>query len=284
MFGERLRELRKWRGMTQVRLARSSGVAQNYISELESGVATNPSHEVIQRLVNALDVSPAELTAVARPHVVLPTPPSTLEPPPLLSGHQYRGYRILAARPDGESYTDQVVVEVNGQPLPAHYWNSSGVEWGYQGAGPTALAYDLLAYEFDTTLARNHLTNFTEAVVARFPRVLTGDAGSHLQWTLSGQEIRDWLLQQGRPDHVSVYWSARDWVVRADGPAQMLVHAQFLPEHRLVLELERREYANSTTPVVRWAIEEEWRTGASHWPAWHHVREVEPHEYFLFPA
>jgi len=90
--------------------------------------------------------------------------------------------------------------------------------------------------------------------------------------------------RQGRPDHISVYWSARDWAVRADGPAQMLVYAQFLPERRLVLELERREYANSTAPVVRRAIEEEWRTRASRWPAWHYVRDVESSEYYLFPT
>ncbi len=69
--------------------------------------------------------------------------------------------------------------------------------------------------------------------------------------------------------------------MRADGPAEMLVHAQFLPDRRLVLELERHEYEHSTAPVVRGAIEEEWRAGASRWPAWHYVRDVPPHDYLL---
>jgi transcriptional regulator with XRE-family HTH domain len=282
MVGERLRNLRKWRGLTQVMLSQASGVAQNYISALERGAAENPSHDVLQRLAEALGVPHAELSAPPIPRLVGGDGPASSSTGAASLTNQYRGYRVLAQRPDDEFYTAALVVEVNGQSLPTHYWNSSGVEWGYLGAGPTALAYDLLVHEYNPTLARNHLQGFAEAVVARFPQAETGGPGSHLQWTLTGQEIRDWLLQQGRPDHISVYWAARDWVVRADGPVQMLVHAQFLPERRLVLELERREYDHSTAPVVRGAIEEEWRTGASAWLAWHYVRDVESSEYDLF--
>lgn len=49
-----------------------------------------------------------------------------------------------------------------------------------------------------------------------------------------------------------------------------------------MLELERHKYENSTAPVVRRAIEEEWRTGASGWPAWHYIRDAEASEYYLF--
>ena len=69
MLGERLRQLRKWREMTQTRLAQVSGIAQNYISELESGVATNPSPDMIRRLARALGVAEAELTAEAGPEL-----------------------------------------------------------------------------------------------------------------------------------------------------------------------------------------------------------------------
>jgi hypothetical protein len=176
-----------------------------------------------------------------------------------------------------------LVVEVNGPCLPAHFWSSSWLEWGYLGAGPTPLADDLLNHEFNPVLARNQVQDFVEAVVARFPQMETGGPGFHLEWTRPGHEIRDWLVQQGRPERVSVSWSVREWAVRADGPAQMLVYAQFLPERRLVLELERREYDHSTAPVVRGALEEEWRTGVSRWPAWHYVRDVASSEYYLFP-
>lgn len=284
MVGERLRNLRKWRGLTQVMLAEASGVAQNYISALERGAAGNPSPDVLSRLAAALGVPQAELAAPLVPRSIADEgSASSVSGTPILT-NQYRGYRVLAQRPDHELYTAALVVEVNGQPLPAHNWHSSGIEWGYLGAGPTALAYDLLVHEFNPTLALNHLRGFVTAVVARFPQAETGGPGSQLQWTLTGQEIHDWLIQHGRPDHISVFWSAHDWVVREDGPAQMLVHAQFLPERRLVLELERREYENSTAPVVRRAIEEEWRTGASRWPAWHYVRDVASSEYYLFPT
>ncbi len=282
MVGERLRNLRKWRGLTQVMLSQASGVAQNYISALERGAAGNPSPDVLQRLAEALGVPQAELSAPPIPRSVAGEGSASSSDGSASLTNQYRGYRILAQRPDHALYTAALVVEVNGQPLPAHYWYSSGIEWGYVGAGPTALAYDLLVHEFNPTLARNHLRGFVEAVVARFPQAETGGPGSQLQWTLTGQEIRDWLLQQERPDHVSVYWSAQEWVGQADGPAQMLVHAQFLPERRLVLELERQEYDNSTAPVVRKAVEEEWRVGSSRWPAWYYVRDVASSEYYLF--
>src|SRR5689334_15453518 len=61
MFGHRLRELRKKRGMTQEDLEAASGVAQEYISGLERGVRSNPSREVIKSLALALEVAPEEL-------------------------------------------------------------------------------------------------------------------------------------------------------------------------------------------------------------------------------
>ncbi len=146
-----------------------------------------------------------------------------------------------------------------------------GVAWGWDVDVPGECA--VVVTEGDgSTLARNHLRGFVEAVVARFPQTQAAAPGAHLHWTLAGQEVRDWLLQQERPDHVSVYWSAQEWMVRADGAAQMLVQAQFLLDRRLVLERERHEYDNSTAPVVRGAVEEEWRVGARRWPAWHYVR------------
>ena len=68
-FGERLRELRKLRGWTQVRLAEELGIDRSYISDMENGKKNVclPTMEVIAQgfeislaqLVRGLDREPA---------------------------------------------------------------------------------------------------------------------------------------------------------------------------------------------------------------------------------
>ncbi len=65
MLGPLLRQLRRERSMTQQELARRSGVGQTYVSELERGVRTNPSREVVQSLADALSVPIALLAQAA---------------------------------------------------------------------------------------------------------------------------------------------------------------------------------------------------------------------------
>jgi hypothetical protein len=190
----------------------------------------------------------------------------------------------MAQRPDGATYTEALVVEVDGHPLPAHYWQSTGVEWGYQGAGPTALAYDLLVHAFNAPLARNHLGSFADEVIARLLRETTSAPGLHLEWTLTSGEIHDWLRQQGRPERIQVYWSALEWVAQEEGTPRQLVATQFLPDRRLMLELERQEYETRYIPVVRWAVEQELRQNPPQWPVWSYVRDVAAGEYYLFPG
>src|SRR4051794_2809464 len=59
-FGERLRELRLSRGMSQAELARQAEVTTNYISRLEGGGAA-PGIDLAARLALALGVPVAEL-------------------------------------------------------------------------------------------------------------------------------------------------------------------------------------------------------------------------------
>src|SRR5437763_1211741 len=61
MFGVRLRKLRKERNLTQVEVAKAVGIAQSYLSDLERGIETNPSREVIRALAKVLGVSAKEL-------------------------------------------------------------------------------------------------------------------------------------------------------------------------------------------------------------------------------
>ena len=66
LFGRRLRELRKERGLTQEALAESADLSGNYISDLELGLKV-PSLTIIVRLSQALDVAVADLlTAFTR--------------------------------------------------------------------------------------------------------------------------------------------------------------------------------------------------------------------------
>ncbi len=60
-LGERIREKRKFLGITQSNLASMIGVTRAVISKYESGTITNIPHYRIVQLANALDVSPSYL-------------------------------------------------------------------------------------------------------------------------------------------------------------------------------------------------------------------------------
>ena len=61
-FGERVRELRQKRGLTQVELSERSGFPQGRISEIESGTRV-PNLVTILRLSIALNCKPTALLA-----------------------------------------------------------------------------------------------------------------------------------------------------------------------------------------------------------------------------
>ncbi len=67
-FGQRVRELRQARGLTQRELARKAGISYAYVSKLETGSMTPPRHKVIQslaRTLGATDVETDELFGMA---------------------------------------------------------------------------------------------------------------------------------------------------------------------------------------------------------------------------
>ena len=59
-FGDRLRELREKRELSQERLSELGGMNRNYVSDVERG-RRNPCLWNIVRLAEALDVAPSEL-------------------------------------------------------------------------------------------------------------------------------------------------------------------------------------------------------------------------------
>src|SRR4030042_5940062 len=65
-FGQRLRQLRKAKRMSQRELAKKVGINFTYLSKLETGVMPCPRGKVILALAKALDTDPEELFGLAR--------------------------------------------------------------------------------------------------------------------------------------------------------------------------------------------------------------------------
>jgi len=57
----KIKRLREERKMSQLELAKTSGVAQGYISALEAGTKVNPGLDVLSKLAKALGVPVTEL-------------------------------------------------------------------------------------------------------------------------------------------------------------------------------------------------------------------------------
>ena len=56
-IGERIKEQRSNKGLSLDKLSKLSGVSKTYLSEIESGVKSNPSADVLLKIATALDVS-----------------------------------------------------------------------------------------------------------------------------------------------------------------------------------------------------------------------------------
>ena len=59
-FGQRIRELRQARGLTQRELAKKAGISYAYVSKLETGTMSPPRHKVIQSLAKMLGATDKE--------------------------------------------------------------------------------------------------------------------------------------------------------------------------------------------------------------------------------
>jgi transcriptional regulator with XRE-family HTH domain len=64
-FGEKLRELRRDRGLSQRGLADRAGIDFTYLSKIENGRMEPPSEEVIRRVAEELDADADELIVLA---------------------------------------------------------------------------------------------------------------------------------------------------------------------------------------------------------------------------
>ena len=57
LLGERIKEIRKEKGMTISELAERAGVAKSYLSSIERNKQTNPSIQFIEKVSEALGIS-----------------------------------------------------------------------------------------------------------------------------------------------------------------------------------------------------------------------------------
>lgn len=64
-FGERVRELRKARGLSQRELAGRAGIDFTYLSKIENGRIEPPSEDVIRRVAEELGTNADELILLA---------------------------------------------------------------------------------------------------------------------------------------------------------------------------------------------------------------------------
>lgn len=78
--GERIKEARKMRGMTQTELAEKIGMKFSAIHKYENGLVVNLKRETIAALANALEVSPAWLMCMDDTPIL----PSTIIPMPAM--------------------------------------------------------------------------------------------------------------------------------------------------------------------------------------------------------
>lgn len=93
LFAERLRELRRSRGMTQAELARRAEVSVTHLSELENGDIA-PGIDLVDRLARALGAAVADLLPAAAPP----------EPLPVLREQAERLFGTLLEKGDRETF------------------------------------------------------------------------------------------------------------------------------------------------------------------------------------
>lgn len=59
--GFKIKTIRELKGKSQVKVANDSKITAAYLCELETGIKTNPSYDVLERIAKALDVPVAKL-------------------------------------------------------------------------------------------------------------------------------------------------------------------------------------------------------------------------------
>jgi transcriptional regulator with XRE-family HTH domain len=85
-LGERIKEARQQRGLTQEQLARRSGLTLNAYGDIERGHITDPHYSSLRGIARGLGITVAELVEESAPKAEAPRPsPETAgaKPPPV---------------------------------------------------------------------------------------------------------------------------------------------------------------------------------------------------------
>ncbi|MFC0905291.1 helix-turn-helix domain-containing protein [Clostridium sp. MT-14] len=61
MIGDKIKNIRKTKGLSQKKLAEASGISPSYLQQLELGQKKNPSIDVLNKISKALDINIKEL-------------------------------------------------------------------------------------------------------------------------------------------------------------------------------------------------------------------------------
>jgi PAS domain S-box-containing protein len=114
-FGQRIRELRQAKGLTQRDLARQAGISYAYVSKLETGTMTPPRHKIIQRLAKVLGATERETDEIFGlagkiPHDLLGK----------VNAETIRSLRSLRSKPDGGNRVSARSEKRPGKPSPPY--------------------------------------------------------------------------------------------------------------------------------------------------------------------
>lgn len=110
----------------------------------------------------------------------------------------FRGYRMCEEHTSPPTTADEVVVLVDTGDEVRHlqptrfaiHTSPSGFNWGYNGAGPAALAHSILWEALGSDIADREWQTFLREVVSRLPVAKP--------WTFSKDRITTWYVSLER--------------------------------------------------------------------------------------
>jgi len=212
-LGERIKEARKEREWSRGKLADKLGISERTILRWELK-GDFPNYENQEGLIKHLGFQKEdfqqELQAQAPVESISPMEPSDLEHllPPKDYFKLYCGRRIYKRQGNGR-VSKNTYVTVNGRrlkyfgPGKRNPEEENVFEWGYNGAGPRALAEAILAdylkenypeQEYPSQRNYNALlyaSYFKEDIIGKLPRHTDDDRDD--SWQISSNRIRNWF-------------------------------------------------------------------------------------------
>jgi transcriptional regulator with XRE-family HTH domain len=210
-LGERIRNVRRRRGLTQRELATAAGVSESLIKKLEQGHITNLRLETLHKIAVPLKVPTSSL-------VVGPEPEDPVAPD-RWDDVRDALYRSAPDDSTAEQATPQGVLDSLAALMPA--WQAS--EYSQVRAMLPALIRDALSLDVDGRTARSRVLNATAWMLnmtrqfddAQTAAQLALDAAPDLPESMAAASVMSWcLLRQGQAAEAGAL--AAQWADRAE--------------------------------------------------------------------